>query len=296
MENTKISSSSSIGTIYFIYEHKYKKMNLNVFKIGYTIRKLEKRLNEYEKKYRLLYSFTTYQPEKIERTIINIFNIKYELYAGRERFKGNKEEMINILEKVKNYDRNKIDSPIYFNFTIDSFYNISLKNIMDKHLENTNDKNKEKLISSFDKDQMHLFLSIINIKQDSQEYIHYMLLHSKLSKPKKYRIDLLSYLSDLFENKFVSISRKFVKEYYSQNSDSNHSSSDSSSSDSDNEEYMEFLKYKKMMKKIKKKKQKRKKENSDSDSEDSSDKEKQKSKPIKEKKPIHLHPPSSDEE
>jgi hypothetical protein len=202
----------SNGFIYFIHEKKYQKMNILVYKIGYTSRTVEKRLSDYEKGYKILYTFPSKNGQRTEKTIINIFMLKCELYSGKERFKGNLDEMLESIKKVENYDRNNIDTNIHHTTTVSTFYQMSLKKIKEEFNESDKTKNSLKLISSFTKEQMHLFLLFLNFKENSDKYIKQMIFHSTIAKPKKMKIKLLAYLSDLFDGKkYIPIPKRFIQ-------------------------------------------------------------------------------------
>jgi hypothetical protein len=232
LQNTTVNPTQNInkqqirnGTIYFIHEKKYQELNIPVYKIGYTKRKLEIRLSAYDKGYKILYTFhcNCKNAKQIEKTIINIFILKYTLHTGRERFNGNLEEMIEVIKKVENFDKNDEDIHIHHSIKISSFYNLSVKKIKEDFKLNENYKNLKNLISSFTKEQMHLFLSVINIKENTFEYVKQILFHSTIANRKKYKINIMSYLSNLLElndKEYIPISDKFLKENTDSSSDS----------------------------------------------------------------------------
>jgi hypothetical protein len=204
--------NESNGFIYFIHEKKYQNLNIPVYKIGYTSRTVEERLSDYEKGYKILYTFPSKNGQRTEKTIINIFMLKYELYSGNERFKGALEEMLESIKKVENYDRNNIDTNIHNTTKVSTFYQMSLKKIKEEFNESDKTKNSLKLISSFSKEQMHLFLLFLNFKENSDKYIKQMIFHSTIAKPKKMKIKLLAYLSDLLDDeKYIPIPRRFLQ-------------------------------------------------------------------------------------
>jgi hypothetical protein len=79
-----------------------------VYKIGMTNRsKLEERLKEYYMPITLLYTFHVEDAKNIETWILNIFNEKYQLTLGRERFIGCESQMLEDIRCVENYICNK---------------------------------------------------------------------------------------------------------------------------------------------------------------------------------------------
>jgi hypothetical protein len=71
-----------------------------------TIRNIKQRLSEYKNKIEFLYSFSTPTPLEVETIIKRIFNDKYNLVIGKERFIGDPEQMLEDIKKVEKYFSN----------------------------------------------------------------------------------------------------------------------------------------------------------------------------------------------
>lgn len=210
-------TKSDNGFIYFIHESKYQNSNIPVYKIGYTLRTIQKRLSDYENGYKILYTFHCKDPKLTEKIIIKIFTLKYKLYSGRERFKGDVDEMIQSIKKIEDYERNHVDTCIYRDTKISKFYQNSLKNIRDEFAESDYYKVLESLISSFYIRQMHRYLFVNGIKIGTPEYIKQMRVHSKIINLKNVKIDILSYIAEFpNETQYIPILKRFLKDIPSQ--------------------------------------------------------------------------------
>lgn len=88
---------TNIGHIYILQEREFIKTNENVYKIGYTCHDdVKKRIKQYPKGSKLIYSEEVEFPKEKENNIINLLTIKYKLRddIGREYFEG---DLVNIL-------------------------------------------------------------------------------------------------------------------------------------------------------------------------------------------------------
>lgn len=96
------------GHIYLIYEREFMRLGDNVYKIGRTDN-VKRRLTQYPKGSRLLFSIYTPDCLTAERELIRHFNGAYKHRGdiGREYFEGESHEMINVItdyvtEQLKN--------------------------------------------------------------------------------------------------------------------------------------------------------------------------------------------------
>lgn len=105
--NTQIpvTSQNTDGIIYFICELNQTEEN-KYYKIGMTQRKLQERMNDYYGAIEIIYSFQTSNVRDVELTILKFFKNKYQIALGRERFYGNKEEMLEDLKIIETHYKN----------------------------------------------------------------------------------------------------------------------------------------------------------------------------------------------
>lgn len=162
---THFSTHIPDGTIYFICELNQSEEK-KYYKIGMTQRKLKERLKEYWSKTELLYSFQTSNVKNVELEILKYFKNKYKIALGRERFYGNKDEMIEDLKMIENHCKNGL-----FKFC-------PQENIQEDLIKTLSIEEFYKWISTLPRYYYSTLLhDVFKINKNDPMYIKYMLYH-----------------------------------------------------------------------------------------------------------------------
>lgn len=98
------------GNIYLIHEREFMRLDDNVYKIGRTD-DVKRRLSQYPKGSRLLFSVYTHDCLTAERELIRQFKgiFKHRVDIGREYFEGDSRDMINIIIEYVTNQRPTVD-------------------------------------------------------------------------------------------------------------------------------------------------------------------------------------------
>ncbi len=116
--------------IYLIHPYEYRVINIPIYKIGKTIRKVDNRLAEYENGCIVYLARHVNNADTLERKILDIFNKEFKLLRGREYFTGNILNMIKIINDI-------VDEELLYHIQNN---NISLNEIISINLTDDNKK------------------------------------------------------------------------------------------------------------------------------------------------------------
>ena len=194
--------------IYLLQEREFINSGENIYKIGKTEQKNNKRFFQYPKDSILFFQIICDDCHELEKRIIKLFSLKYKQCKniGIEYFEGNYNDMINTMFYIKN---NMLNDKEIISKDIEIKKNelININNEKQKQkIINLEDCERNKLLKYIDNTMKTELLKIINLEHSERTKI------KKIITPESYYLKILEQKIQKTDNdkKFI-----FIKDIYS---------------------------------------------------------------------------------